>query len=86
MCVCVCAFIEFRSGNGERQDSGAQTRRLSKEPPELHFQPPAQQPIREQVLSEAPQRSADLCGRPHHSRQEPASLAGQVMLCLEELC
>ena len=79
MCVCVCVCAELRSGDGERPDSGAQTRRLGQEPAELHFRPAPQQPVREQVLAAAPQRPADLRGRPHHSRQEPARLAGQVM-------
>lgn len=79
VCVCVCVRAELRSGDGERPDSGTQTRCLSQEPAELHFRPASQQPVREQVLAAAPQRPADLRGRPHHRRQEPASLAGQVM-------
>lgn len=83
LCVCVC--VELGSGDGERQDSGSQTRRLGQKPAELHIRPPPQQPIGEQDLAAAPQRSADLRGRPHHRRQEPAGLAGQV-ICLQALC
>lgn len=71
-------IAELGSGDGERQDSGSQTRRLGQKPAELHFRPPPQQPVGKQVLTAAPQRSADLRGRPHHGRQEPARLAGQV--------
>lgn len=78
----LCLHLELRSGDGERQDSGPQARRLGQEPAELHFRPTPQQPIREQELAAAPQRSADLCGGPHHCRQEPAGLAGQVILYL----
>lgn len=76
--LCLCRRVELRSGDGERQNSGSQTRRLGQKPAELHFRPPPQQPIGEQVFAAAPERSADLRGRPHHGRQEPASLAGQV--------
>lgn len=76
--VCVCVCVELGPGDGERQDSGSQTGRLGQKPAELHFRPPPQQPVGEQVVPAAPQRPADLRGRPHHGCQEPAGLAGQV--------
>lgn len=69
---------ELGPGDGEREDPGPQTGRLGQKPAELHLQPPAEQPVGEQVVSPAPQRPADLRGRPHHSGQEPAGLAGPV--------
>lgn len=79
----MCA--EFRSGDRECQDSGAQTRGVGQESAELHFKPPPKQPIGEQILAAATERSADLRGRPHHRCQEPARVAGQVM-CYEARC
>ncbi|TNN27250.1 hypothetical protein EYF80_062607 [Liparis tanakae] len=73
---------ELGPGDGERPDSGPQARRLGQKPAELHLRAPPQQPIGEQDLPAAPQRPADLRGRPHHRRQEPAGLAGQVRVLL----